>query len=314
MAHVLITGGSGFLGSHLADAFLARGDRVTAIDNFLTGSPDNVAHLATNDDFTLIEADASEGLPVDGPVDIVLHFASPASPVHYYAHPIKTLRAGSVATENALELARRDGARFLVASTSEVYGDPEVCPQPETYWGHVNTIGPRSCYDEAKRYAEAITMAYRRQHGVDTRIVRFFNTYGPRMALNDGRVLPAFIAAADRGEPLRVHGSGKQTRSFSYVADSIAGVLAVLEHGDELPYNVGATGEMSILDFATLVLDVMGRDNGIEHGEAWQDDPKRREPDLTRLESLGWSPQVALREGLERTVTWFREQYTLETT
>lgn len=313
MAHVLITGGSGFLGSHLSDAFLERGDRVTAVDNFLTGSPDNVAHLASEDRFTLVEHDVTEGIPVEGDVDVVLHFASPASPVHYYAHPIKTLRAGSIGTENALQLAREHGARFLMASTSEVYGDPERCPQPETYWGHVNSIGPRSCYDEAKRYGEAVTMAYHRQYDVDTRIVRFFNTYGPRMALDDGRVLPAFIAAAERGEALSVHGSGTQTRSFSYVADSVAGVLAVLEDGDHMPYNVGATGEMSILDFARLVLEVMDRDVPIRHTEAWQDDPKRREPDLARLRGLGWTPQVGLREGLERTVSWFRDRYALET-
>ncbi len=306
MTHVVVTGGAGFVGSHLIDALLARGDRVTAVDNFITGHHRNVAHLIDRGDFHLVEQDVSEGLDVEGPVDAVLHFASPASPVDYFKYPIETLLVGSAGTVNSLELARANGAIYMLASTSEVYGDPEVTPQPESYWGRVNPIGERSCYDESKRFAEAMTMAYRKIHGVQTKIVRLFNTYGPRMRLNDGRVIPAFVDAVERGEPLPVHGDGSQTRTFSYVDDTVRGVLAVLDHGDHMPYNVGGEGEMTILDFAHTLIDVCGTSSHVTYADPNPDDPKRREPDLTRLRALGWAPRTSLREGLERTVEWFR--------
>ncbi|MDJ0973743.1 MAG: NAD-dependent epimerase/dehydratase family protein [Planctomycetota bacterium] len=306
MAHIVLTGGAGFVGSHLCDALLARGDRVTAFDNFTTGSRANVAHLAGNDAFRLVEQDVSLGIPVEGDVDAVLHFASPASPKHYLADPIATLRAGSYATHHALDLSRDRGAVFMMASTSEVYGDPEITPQPESYWGNVSSIGPRSCYDEAKRYAEAATMAYRRQHGLDTRIVRLFNTYGPRMDLDDGRALPAFLKAAEEGGAIEIHGDGLQTRAFCYVDDTVEGILTVLDKGDDHPVNVGRPGEMTILDFARLVLELTESDAEITHVAPLEHDPKRREPEIRRLEALGWAPQVDVREGLERTVAWFR--------
>jgi dTDP-glucose 4,6-dehydratase len=308
MAHVVLTGGAGFVGSHLCDALLARGDRVTAVDNFITGSPENVAHLADRPDFTLVEADVTKGVPVEGPVDAVLHFASLASPVHYFQKPIETLLSGSRGTEHCLALAQRYGARFLLASTSEVYGDPEVTPQPESYWGRVNPIGLRSCYDESKRYAEAATMAWHRVHGIDTRIVRIFNTYGPRMAFEDGRVLPAFLAAAEEGHPLVVHGDGQQTRSFCYVSDTVSGVLHVLDGDGIEPVNVGGPGETTIRAFAELVIEITGREARIESGPPNPDDPLRREPDLQRLRSLGWAPTVALRDGLQRTLDWYRNK------
>lgn len=308
MAHIVITGGAGFVGSHLCDALLGRGDRVTALDNYITGSADNVAHLADHPGFTLLEQDVSEGIPVDGEVDAVLHFASPASPLHYFRHPIATLKAGSFATHHALELARARGATFLMASTSEVYGDPQVSPQPESYYGNVSSIGPRSCYDEAKRYAEAVTMAFHRQYDLDTRIVRLFNTYGPRMDLHDGRALPAFLKAAEEGGTLEVHGDGTQTRAFCYVDDTVRGILTVLEKAGPEPVNVGRPGEMRILDFATLLLELAGSDADLVHVDALEDDPKRREPDVTRLRALGWAPEVDVREGLRRTIQWFRER------
>jgi dTDP-glucose 4,6-dehydratase len=308
VGHVVITGGAGFLGSHLADAFLERGDRVTAIDNLITGSLENVRHLADRDDFTFVRRDVSDGFGVTGEVDAVLHFASPASPIGYLRYPIQTLKAGAMGTHNALGLARAKGARFLMASTSEVYGDPAVTPQPESYWGHVNPVGPRGVYDEAKRYAEALTSAYRTVHGLDTQIVRIFNTYGPRMALVDGRALPAFVTAALRGEPLRIFGDGLQTRSFCYVSDTVRGIQAVLEGGDGTPVNVGAPGEMTILDFAHLILEISGSASAIVHEEAMQDDPQRREPVIDKARALGWAPRVSLREGLETTVAWFRQK------
>jgi dTDP-glucose 4,6-dehydratase len=306
MAHVVVTGGAGFVGSHLVDALVARGDRVTVVDNLLTGRRENLAHHAGRADLTLHVKDVSEGVFVTGAVDAVLHLASPASPRDYLAHPIATLKVGALGTHNALGLARAKGAKFLLASTSEVYGDPEVTPQPESYWGHVNPVGERSCYDEAKRFAEAMTMAYRRVHGLPTQIVRIFNTYGPRMRTDDGRALPAFLDAAERGAPLTVFGDGRQTRSFCYVSDTVAGILAVLDRGDGDPVNVGQTGELSILDFAALVLRLTGSRSPIVHDAAMPDDPRRREPDLTRLRALGWTPKVPLEEGLQKTIVWLR--------
>ena len=306
MARVVITGGAGFLGSHLVDALHARGDRVVVVDNFVTGSPDNLAQHAGDPTVEVVRRDVCDGIGVSGPVDAVLHLASPASPRDYLEMPIQTLKVGSLGTHNALGLARAKGASFLLASTSEVYGDPAVHPQPESYWGHVNPVGPRGVYDEAKRFAEALTMAYRKVHGLRTRIVRIFNTYGPRMRLNDGRALPAFLDAAEKGEPIPVFGSGEQTRSFCYCEDTVAGILTVLEKGDEWPYNVGATGELSILDFARLMKELTGSRSEIVHREAMVDDPQRREPDLTRVRGLGWVPKVLLREGLRRTIDWYR--------
>ncbi len=306
MSHVVVTGGAGFLGSHLVDALLARGDRVTVVDNLITGSLANLEHLEGRADLQFVRKDVCEGIFVTGAVDTILHFASPASPKDYLEHPIPTLKVGSLGTHNALGLARAKDARFLLASTSEVYGDPEVHPQPESYWGHVNPVGPRGVYDEAKRFAEALTMAYRKVHGMRTQIVRIFNTYGPRMRFDDGRALPAFLAAAVRGEPIPVFGSGSQTRSFCYVSDTVAGILAVLEKGDGSPYNVGATGEMTILEFAHLIRDLCGSRSEIEHHPAMEDDPRRREPILDRVHGLGWAGRVPLREGLRRTIDWYR--------
>jgi dTDP-glucose 4,6-dehydratase len=306
MARVVITGGAGFIGSHLTDAFLARGDRVTAVDNLLTGSRGNVAHHVGDPGFELIVRDVCQGVFLTGPVDAVLHFASPASPRDYLEYPIQTLKVGALGTHNALGLARAKGARVLLASTSEVYGDPEVHPQPETYRGVVNCVGPRGVYDEAKRFAEAMTMAYHRVHGIDTRIVRIFNTYGPRMRLNDGRALPEFLLQALTGRPLTVHGDGRQTRSFSYVADTVAGILTVLDRGGADPVNVGAPGEITILELARRILAAAGAAGSIEHVPAMEDDPRRREPDITRAKALGWSPRTTLEEGLSRTVPWFR--------
>jgi len=308
MGHVVITGGSGFVGSHLADAFLARGDRVTALDNFITGSPDNVGHLVDRPEFTLIEQDVSDGIRVDGDVDTVLHFASPASPMGYLQYPIQTLKVGSLGTHNALGLARAKGARFLMASTSEVYGDPEVTPQPESYWGNVNPIGPRGVYDEAKRFSEALTLAYRKMHGIDAQIVRIFNTYGPRMAVEDGRALPAFVTAALTDKPLTIFGDGSFTRSFCYVSDTVSGILAVLEKGDGTPVNVGSPGEITILEFARMIVELAGSKSEILFADEMQDDPKRREPDITKARALGWQPEIPLSEGLQRTIEWFRQR------
>jgi dTDP-glucose 4,6-dehydratase len=310
---VVITGGAGFLGSHLSDRFLDEGHQVLVLDNLITGSTDNIAHLLGNEQFRFVKHNVSDFIFVDGPVDAVLHFASPASPNDYLEHPIHTLKVGSLGTLNAIGLAKAKGARFLLASTSEVYGDPEVNPQPETYWGHVNPIGPRGVYDEAKRFAEALTMAYHRYHGLHTRIVRIFNTYGPRMRLNDGRVVPNFIAQALKGEPLTVYGDGQQTRSFQYVSDLVDGVYRLLASEETYPVNIGNPDEMSILEFADEVIRVTGsrseitfvqpKDNRIK------DDPKVRRPDITRArEKLGWEPRVALNEGLSRTVEFFRSR------
>jgi dTDP-glucose 4,6-dehydratase len=307
-SHVVVTGGAGFVGSRMVDRLLERGHRVTVVDNLCTGRRENLAQHAGHEGLTTLWRDCCDELPIEGPVGAVLHLASPASPVDFARIPLEILRVGSVGTERALELAAAKGAAFLLASTSEVYGDPDVFPQPESYWGHVNPIGPRSVYDEAKRYAEALTMAYRRHRGVQTQIARIFNTYGPRMRPDDGRVLPAFVQAALAGEPLPVHGDGRQTRSFCYVDDTVDGLLAVLEHGDGEPVNVGARGELSILEFAHLVAELAGHPGAVEHQPANVDDPRRREPDVTRLTALGWRPRVGLRDGLQRTVEWFRSQ------
>jgi len=305
---VFVTGAAGFLGSHLCDRFLADGHRVVGMDNFLTGSPENIAHLMGNPHFEFLEHNISTYSYVAGPLDGVLHFASPASPVDYLEMPIQTLKVGSLGTHNALGIAKAKGARFLLASTSEVYGDPLVHPQPESYWGNVNPIGPRGVYDEAKRFAEAITMAYHRFHGVDTRIVRIFNTYGPRMRPNDGRVVSNFIVQALRGQPLTVYGDGSQTRSFCYVQDEVEGIYRLFHQGDNLPTNIGNPGEFTVQQLADLVLELTGSSSPIDRRPLPEDDPKVRQPDLTKARAqLGWEPRVPLREGLGHTIAYFRE-------
>jgi dTDP-glucose 4,6-dehydratase len=304
----VITGGAGFVGSHLCERFLSEGDEVDCVDNLLTGNLRNIAHLRDNPKFRFIEHNISEPLQIDGPVDNVLHFASPASPADYLAHPIPTLKVGALGTHNALGLAKAKDARFLLASTSEVYGDPEVHPQREDYWGNVNPIGPRGCYDEAKRFAEAITMAYHRYHGVKTRIVRIFNTYGPRMRLNDGRVLPAFMGQILRGEPLSVYGKGDQTRSFCYVTDLVEGIVRLLRTDFSEPVNIGNPSELTVLELAREILAMIGapQDRIVFH-ELPQDDPKRRRPDITRAQQLlGWGPTIDRADGLKRTLDYFR--------
>jgi dTDP-glucose 4,6-dehydratase len=304
---VVVTGGAGFLGSHLCDALRARGDDVVAVDNFLTGSPANIAHLADDVGFALVEADVSVELPVGGAVDAVLHFASAASPPEYLAHPIETLDVGSLGTRHALDLARAHGARFLLASTSEIYGDPLVHPQPESYWGNVNSVGPRSVYDEAKRFAEALTMAYHREFAVDTKIVRIFNTYGPRLSVADGRVVSNFLDQAMRGVPLTVFGDGRQTRSFCFVDDEVRGILALLDSAHVGPMNIGNPGEFTMLELAELVLELTGAGSPLVFEPLPTDDPKQRRPDITLAESvLGWRPEVDLRDGLTRTHDWYR--------
>lgn len=304
---VVVTGGAGFLGSHLCDLLISKGDEVVAIDNFITGSPENVAHLASNPAFTLIEQDACEPLRVEGAVDFVAHFASPASPDDFKRFPIEVLRVGSEGTMSALELARANSAKFIVASTSEVYGDPLQQPQSETYWGNVNPIGPRSCYDEAKRYAEAMTMAYRRHYETDTRIIRFFNTYGPRMRLDDGRVVPNFVKQALTGQPLTVYGDGSQTRSFGYYEDIVDCVHRLMVSDYREPVNIGTHQERTILEFAEAVLKATGSRSPIVHLPAAEDDPKQRRPDLTRANTiLGWSPTTSLEEGLAKTIAYFQ--------
>ena len=302
-----MSGGAGFIGSHLCEALLDAGMSVLALDNLLTGSPDNVRELLTRPDFEFRKANVNEEVDVDGDVRYVLHFASPASPPQYDANPIHTLKVGTLGTMNMLGLARAKGATFLLASTSEVYGDPLVHPQPETYWGNVNPIGPRGCYDEAKRCAEAFAMAYHKAHGVDTRIVRIFNTHGPRMQVLDGRAVPNFMAQAIRGEPLTVYGDGSQTRSLCYVSDLVRGVLVALERADELPVNLGNPEEVTVLDLAQTIVSLAGSKSTIEFRELPVDDPKQRRPDITRARSLlGWEPKVALEEGLGRTLEYFR--------
>ncbi len=306
--HIVITGGAGFIGSHLCDACLARGDRVTAVDNLITGSLDNIAHLEGRDDFAFVHRDISDGFGITGPVDVVLHFASPASPLGYLKYPIQTMKVGGVGTHNALGLARAKEAKYLFASTSEVYGDPAMTPQPETYWGNVNPVGPRGVYDEAKRFGEALSTAYRNVHGLDTQIVRLFNTYGPRMDIDDGRALPAFVKAALANDPLVIFGDGSQTRSFCYVSDTVRGILTLLDGGDGTPVNVGRPGELSILEFAKMIIEIVGSKSEIVFEAPMEDDPQRREPVIDKARALGWEPEVDLQEGLERTIAWFRER------
>ncbi len=307
MKRVVISGAAGFIASHLCDRMLERGWEVVGLDNLVTGSAANVDHLAGHPGFRLIRHDVSQPFQVDGVVDYVLHFASPASPVDFPALPIQIVKVGTLGTHNMLGLARAKSARFLLASTSEVYGDPLVHPQPESYWGNVNPIGPRGCYDEAKRCAEAFTMAYHRAHGLDTRIMRIFNTYGERMRLDDGRVIPNFFGQALRGEPLTVYGDGSQTRSLCYVDDLVAGALAVLEGPDPMPFNIGTQDEVTMLELAQLVRRVAGSSSEIEFRPLPQDDPRQRRPDTTRArEILGWEPRTPMEEGLRRTLEYFR--------
>lgn len=303
----VVTGGAGFLGSHLCEELIRRGHTVVALDNFCTGKASNVAHLDDSGRFTLVEADVTEGVQVEGDVDLVLHFASPASPVDYLRMPIETLRVGSQGTFNALELAREKGARFVIASTSEVYGDPEVHPQPESYWGHVNPVGPRGVYDEAKRFGEALTLAYRESHGVNTGIVRIFNTFGPRMRPNDGRAIPNFVRQALAGDPVTVAGDGSQTRSICYVDDLVQGILAMAQIDHPGPINIGNPHEISMLDLARWVVDLVGSSSEIVHIERPTDDPTVRRPDTTLAQDvLQWQPQVGIEDALQRTIAWFR--------
>ncbi|MGH3666346.1 MAG: UDP-glucuronic acid decarboxylase family protein, partial [Egibacteraceae bacterium] len=307
-AHAVVLGGAGFLGSHLTERLLGTGARVTVIDNFITGHPQNLSGLLDSQRLRLVSYDVTDFLHVPGEVDHVLHFASPASPADYLRWPIQTLKVGSLGTHKSLGLARAKEARFLLASTSEVYGDPEVNPQPESYWGNVNPVGPRGVYDEAKRFAEALTLAYHRQHGIDARIARIFNTFGPRMRVNDGRAVPAFFAAALQGRPLPIHGDGEQTRSLCYVDDLVDGLLRLLCSDYVGPVNLGNPEEVTMLELAEAVQRAVGTHPGVEHHPRPQDDPMVRRPDTTLAETqLGWKATVPLQEGLRRTVGWFRE-------
>jgi len=305
---VLITGAAGFLGSHLCDRFLAEGHDVVGLDNFVTGHPDNIAHLIGNDRFQFVRHDISTYTYVDGPLDGVLHFASPASPIDYLELPLETLKVGSLGTHNALGLARAKGARFFMASTSEVYGDPLVHPQKEEYWGNVNPVGPRSVYDEAKRFSEALTMAYHTWHGLDTRIVRIFNTYGPRMRPRDGRVVSNFIVQALSNEPLTIYGDGSQTRSFCYASDEVDGIYKLFMNGDSNPTNIGNPDEYTVKQLAELVVELTGTRAPIVYEPLPKDDPKVRKPDITRARMmLGWEPKVHVRDGLARTIEYFEQ-------
>ena len=307
MARVVITGGAGFLGSHLCEWFVSDGDEVICVDNLITGSADNIAHLFGHPRFRFICHDVTTFLYVEGRVDFVLHFASPASPMDYLRYPIQTLKVGSLGTHKALGFAKSKGARFLLASTSEVYGDPLVHPQPEEYWGNVNPIGVRGVYDEAKRFAEAMTMAYHRYHGLDTRIARIFNTYGERMRINDGRMIPAFMTQALRNEPITVFGDGSQTRSICYVSDMVEGIVRLLHSSVVEPVNLGNPDEVSVLELATQIRDLVGSSSSIEFRALPEDDPKVRRPDIRRArELLDWEPVVSRSEGLLRTVEYFR--------
>jgi dTDP-glucose 4,6-dehydratase len=304
----VITGAAGFIGSHLAEALLDRGYSVTGIDNLLTGDLANISHLA-NRDFLFIKHDVTNYIYVDGPVDVVLHWASPASPIDYLELPIPTLKVGALGTHKALGLAKAKGARFVLASTSEVYGDPLEHPQRESYWGNVNPIGPRGVYDEAKRFAEAITVAYHRYHGLDTKIARIFNTYGPRMRVNDGRAVPTFISQALRGEPLTIFGDGLQTRSFCYISDLVDGIVRLMQSDLNEPVNIGNPHEMTVEAIARTIIEMTGSSSGIEQKPLPTDDPKVRQPDITRAsQMLGWQPQVPLRKGLEQTIAYFRRK------
>ena len=303
----VVTGGAGFLGSHLIDLLLARGHKVIAIDNFVTGSVENIDHLSGQPNFKFIQQDVTEFLFLHGPVDYVWHFASPASPVDYLELPIQTLKVGSLGTHKALGLAKEKGARVLLTSTSEIYGDPLVHPQTEDYWGNVNTIGPRGCYDESKRFAEALTMAYHREHGIETRLVRIFNTYGPRMRLKDGRVVPAFISQALANKPITVFGDGRQTRSFCFCSDLIEGIYRLMMSAHSEPVNIGNPHEMTMLEFAREIIRATRSRSRIVHQPLPQDDPKQRRPDITRARAwLKWEPKVPLAEGLEKTIAYFK--------
>jgi dTDP-glucose 4,6-dehydratase len=305
----VILGAAGFIGSHLVDRFLSEGWRVTGIDSLITGTRRNLEHLAREPRFDFIEGDICDPLEVSGPVHAVLDFASPASPIDYLEHPFETLHVGSIGVENALKLAKRSGAPFVLSSTSEVYGDPLVHPQRETYWGNVNPIGPRAVYDEAKRFAEAITMAYRRYEKVEVRIARIFNTYGPRMRLDDGRVVPTFVAQALRGEPITMFGDGSQTRSFCYVDDNVEGIWRLLHSRYQEPVNIGNPHELTIMEFAKAVQRLVGTRVDIVQKPLPEDDPKVRKPDITRAkEVLGWEPKVDFDEGMRRSIAWFRER------
>jgi len=303
----VVTGAAGFLGSHLTDLLVARGHKVIGIDNFVTGSVDNIAHLGGNPNFKFIQQDVTEFIFLEGPVDYVWHFASPASPIDYLELPIQTLKVGSLGTHKALGLAKEKKARFLIASTSEIYGDPLVHPQPEEYWGNVNTIGLRGCYDEAKRFAEALTMAYHREHKVETRIVRIFNTYGPRMRINDGRVVPAFISQAIKNKPVTVFGQGTQTRSFCYVSDLIEGIYRLMMSKYDQPMNIGNPVEMTMVQFAEQIITATGSKSKIVFKPLPQDDPKQRKPDIAKARKiLKWEPKVKLADGLKDTIKYFR--------
>ena len=307
MARVLVTGGAGFIGSHLCERFIAEGNEVICVDSLLTGDRDNIAHLFASPRFTFLEQDITTYIYVSGPLDAILHFASPASPVDYLELPIQTLKVGSLGTHKALGLAREKKARILVASTSEVYGDPLIHPQKESYWGNVNPIGPRGVYDEAKRFLEAMTMAYMRTHGVETRIARIFNTYGPRMRMRDGRVVPNFICQALRNEPLTVYGDGSQTRSFCFVDDLVEGLVRLLWSDEKEPTNLGNPAEMTIMDFAVRIRALCGSRSEIVHKPLPVDDPKVRQPDISKAKRvLGWEPRMTLDDGLRPTIEWFR--------
>lgn len=309
---IVITGGAGFIGSHLCERFIAEGHDVVCIDNFLTGREANIAPLTASPHFQLLRHNLTQPLTLPGPLDQILHFASPASPSDYLKYPIQTLKVGSVGTLNALGIAKAHGARFLLASTSEVYGDPQVHPQPESYWGHVNPVGPRGVYDEAKRFAEALTMAYHRQDGLNTRIARIFNTYGPRMRGDDGRAIPMFIGQALRGEPLTVFGDGRHTRSFCYIDDLVEGICRLMVSDVHEPVNLGSSDERSVLDIAkTILAAIPGTASRIAFRPLPQDDPKQRRPDLTRAKALlQWQPRIPLADGLARTIAWFQQQPT----
>ena len=306
MGRVLVTGGAGFIGSYLCERFLNDGHEVICMDNFSTGNPQNIERLMGKN-FTLIKYDVTNFIHVPGPLDYILHFASPASPIDYLELPIQTLKVGSLGTHKALGLAKDKDAKFLIASTSEVYGDPLIHPQEESYYGNVNPIGPRGVYDEAKRFAEAVTMAYNRYHGLNTRIVRIFNTYGPRMRINDGRAVPTFISQALRGEPITIFGDGKQTRSFCFITDLVEGIVKLLEHDYQLPVNLGNPEEISIMELAETILELTGSKSEIITKPLPQDDPKVRKPDITKArELLKWEPKIGLREGITKTLDWFK--------
>ena len=305
---IVVTGGAGFVGSHLCDRCLKEGHHVVAVDNLVTGSEKNLAHIQS-DKFEYSNQNISDGVYIDGNVDFILHFASPASPVDYLELPIQTLKVGALGTHNALGLARAKGAGLLLASTSEVYGDPHQHPQREDYWGNVNPVGPRGCYDEAKRFAEAIVMAYHRMHQIDTKIVRIFNTYGPRMRLNDGRIVPNFMKQAILGEPLTIYGDGSQTRSFCYVSDLVDGIYRLMMSDEHMPTNVGNPNEFTVLDFAHKVLEMTGAKSTLEYRDLPEDDPKQRQPDISKAKSvLGWQPKVELHEGLKLTLDYFQKE------